>query len=239
MATTDNRMNIHVVAACPRLLDSPLNESILKRAQERDLVKIHVHDLRAYAHDKHHQIDDYDFGGGPGMILKPEPLFLCLEDLFQRFDLQGTPVTLLTPAGPVFQQKKAIQLSLRNNLILLCGHYKGIDERIIDAFVTEELSIGDYVLTGGEIAAVVVIDAVVRLLPGAINDIDSAEGDSFQSGLLDFPHYTRPSEVRGRKVPEILLSGDHEKINVWRREQSLQRTRERRPDLYAEYVENN
>jgi tRNA (guanine37-N1)-methyltransferase len=221
------------------MLDSPLNESILKRAQERGLVEIHLHDIRTYATDKHHQIDDYDFGGGPGMILKPEPLFLCITDIYQRFDLADTPVTLLTPAGEVYQQKKAIQLSLRENLVLLCGHYKGIDERVIETFVTEEISVGDYILTGGEIAAIVIIDSVVRLLPGAISDIDSAEGDSIHSGLLDFPHYTRPRELRGKQAPEILLSGDHKKINAWRQEMAIKRTQDRRKDLYEKYLENN
>jgi len=232
-------MNIHVIAACPRLLDSPLNESILKRARARGLVNIHVHDLRAWAFDKHHQLDDYDFGGGPGMILKPEPLFLCITEIFERFQLTGTPVTLLTPAGELYAQKKAIQLSLRENLVLLCGHYKGIDERVIETFVTEEISIGDYIVTGGEIAAIAIVDSVVRLLPGAISDIDSAEGDSFQSGLLDFPHYTRPRVLYGQEAPAVLLSGDHKKINAWRLQRALQRTLERRKDLYEKYLENN
>jgi len=239
MSPIADRLNIHVIAACPRLLDSPLNESILKRAREKGLVDIHVHDIRSYAQDKNHQIDDYDFGGGPGMILKPEPLFLCLEDVYQRFGLAGTPVTLLTPAGEPYQQKKAVQLSLRENLVLLCGHYKGIDERVIDTFVSEEISIGDYVVTGGEIAAIVVIDSVVRLLPGAISDIDSAEGDSFQSGLLDYPHYTRPREFRGLTVPEVLLSGDHQKIAAWRQQRAIQKTQARRQDLYERHLANN
>ncbi len=232
-------MNIHVIAACPRLLDSPLNESILKRARDRNLVNIHVHDLREWALDKHHQIDDYDFGGGPGMILKPEPLFLCINDVFSRFQLAGTAVTLLTPAGELYTQKKAIQLSLRENLVLLCGHYKGIDERVIETFVTEEISIGDYIVTGGEIAAIAIVDSLVRLLPGAISDIDSAEGDSIQSGLLDYPHYTRPRELYGKQAPAVLLSGDHKKINAWRLQMALERTQARRPDLYEKYLENN
>lgn len=228
-------MEIHVVTAFPGLLASPLNESILKRAQARDLVRIHFHDIRAFATDKHQQIDDYGFGGGPGMILKPDPLFRCLENLYATFDLAGVPVTLMSAAGALYDQKRAMMLSLRDKLILLCGHYKGIDERVIQTWVTEEISIGDYVLTGGEVAALVIIDSVVRLLPGAISDIDSAETDSFQSGLLDHPHYTRPQDYRGMAVPPLLLSGNHAAINQWRLEQSLERTRRMRPDLYEKY----
>jgi tRNA (guanine37-N1)-methyltransferase len=231
--------HIHVVAACPKLMESPLSDSIIKRARERQLVDIQIHDLRAYATDKHHQLDDYDFGGGPGMILKPEPIFRCLEDIYERFALGSTPVTLLTPAGEAYTQKKAIQLSLREHIVLLCGHYKGIDERVIETFVREEISIGDYIVTGGEIAAIAIIDSVVRLLPGAISDIDSAEGDSIQSGLLDFPHYTRPRDFSGQVVPDVLLSGDHKKIGEWRLQQALDRTQKRRPDLHKKYLENN
>ncbi len=230
-------MQIHVVTAFPNLLSSPLSDSILKRAQDRGLVEFFFHDIRAYATDKHQQIDDYGFGGGPGMILKPEPIFRCLEDVYQRFDLKDTPVTLLSPAGELYTQAKAMQLSLREKLVLLCGHYKGIDERVIEKWVREEISIGDYILTGGELAAMVIIDSVVRLLPGAISDIDSAETDSIQSGLLDHPHYTRPQNFRGMKVPEVLLSGNHRQISEWRRQQALKRTKERRPDLYKKYLE--
>ncbi|MBN2357042.1 tRNA (guanosine(37)-N1)-methyltransferase TrmD [candidate division KSB1 bacterium] len=228
-------MQIHVVTAFPKLLSSPLGDSILKRAQERGLVQIHFHDIRAYTTDKHQQVDDYGFGGGPGMILKPEPIFRCLEDIYDRFQLDGTPVTLMTPAGQHYTQQKAIQLSLREKLVLLCGHYKGIDERVIKTWIQEEISIGDYILTGGELAAMVIIDSVVRLLPGAIGDIDSAETDSVQSGLLDHPHYTRPQNFRGMEVPAILLSGNHAEIARWRLQQALQRTRDRRPDLYEKY----
>lgn len=228
-------MEIHVVTAFPGLLASPLNDSILKRAQARDLVRIHFHDIRVFATDKHQQIDDYGFGGGPGMILKPDPLFRCLENLYASFDLEGVPVTLMSAAGALYDQKRAMMLSMRDKVILLCGHYKGIDERVIQTWVTEEISIGDYILTGGEVAALVIIDSVVRLLPGAISDIDSAETDSFQSGLLDHPHYTRPQDYRGMAVPPLLLSGNHAAINQWRLEQSLERTRRLRPDLYEKY----
>jgi len=228
-------VEIHVVAAFPGLLASPLGDSILKRAQARDLVQIYFHDIRTFATDKHQQIDDYGFGGGPGMILKPEPLFRCLEHLFATYALEGVPVTLMSAAGQLFTQKQAMILSLREKMILLCGHYKGIDERVIQTWVSEEISIGDYILTGGEIAAMVIIDAVVRLLPGAISDIDSAETDSFQSGLLDHPHYTRPQNFRGMEVPPVLLSGNHAEIRKWRLQHALDRTKTLRPDLYEKY----
>ncbi len=228
-------MEIHVVAAFPNLLSSALNDSILKRAQAKKLVSFHFHDIRDYTTDKHHQVDDYGYGGGPGMILKPEPIFRCLEDIYEKYDLKGTPVTLMSAAGELYTQKKAIEYSLREKMVLLCGHYKGIDERVLTTWVGEEISIGDYILTGGEIAAMVIIDSVVRLLPGAISDIDSAETDSFQSGLLDHPHYTRPAEFQGMKVPDVLLSGNHADIAEWRLQQSLQRTRQQRPDLYEKY----
>lgn len=228
-------MEIHVVAAFPGLLESPLSDSILKRAQAKGLVRIYSHDIRDFATDKHQQIDDYGFGGGPGMILKPEPLFRCLENLYATHALGGVPVTLMTAAGELFTQKKAMIFSLREKMVLLCGHYKGIDQRVIESWVTEEISIGNYILTGGEIAAMVIIDAVVRLLPGAISDIDSAETDAFQSGLLDHPHYTRPQNFRGMEVPPVLLSGNHADIAQWRLQESLEITRKRRPDLYEKY----
>ena len=228
-------MEIHVVAAFPGLLESALGDSILKRAQSKGLVRIHLHEIRPYATDKHQQIDDYGFGGGPGMILKPDPLFRCFEDIYDKYELDGVPVTLMSAAGRLFDQKQAVIFSLREKMVLLCGHYKGIDERVIQSWVTEEISIGDYILTGGEIAATVIIDAVVRLLPGAISDIDSAETDSFQSGLLDHPHYTRPQNFRGMEVPPVLLSGNHAGISAWRLQQSLDRTRRLRPDLYTKY----
>jgi len=228
-------VEIHVVAAFPGLLESALGDSILKRAQAKELVTIHLHEIRPFATDKHQQIDDYGFGGGPGMILKPEPLFRCLEDLYEKYELEGVPVTLMSASGRLFEQKQAMIFSLREKMVLLCGHYKGIDERVIQKWVTEEISIGEYILTGGEIAAMVIIDAVVRLLPGAISDIDSAETDSFQSGLLDHPHYTRPQNFRGMEVPPVLLSGNHAGISEWRLQQSLERTRRLRPDLYEKY----
>jgi tRNA (guanine37-N1)-methyltransferase len=222
-------MRIDILTALPRLLESPLRESIVKRAVAKGVVEIEVHDLREYTHDKHHTLDEPPYGGGAGMILKPEPIFECVEALTaaRTYD----EIIYMTADGERFTQGIANELSLKHNVIILCGHYKGIDERIREALVTRELSIGDYVLTGGELAALVVTDAVVRLIPGAIGDGESALTDSFQDGLLDCPHYTRPPEFRGLAVPEILLSGDHKKIAAWRDEQRLQRTKDRREDL--------
>lgn len=231
-------LEIHVVTAFPNLFIGPLDESIVKRAISKGLAMVFLHDIRDYATDKHHQIDDYPYGGGAGMVLKPEPLFSCLEDITVQHDLKGCPVTLLSATGELYSQKKAIELSLRDKLILLCGHYKGIDERVLETWADEEISIGDYIVTGGELPAAVVIDSLVRLLPGAIGDIDSAETDSFQCGLLDHPHYTRPEVYRDMAVPKVLLSGNHAEIQKWRLAWQLNRTRERRLDLYHKYVES-
>ncbi len=222
-------MRIDVVTAFPEMFEGPLTESILKKARERGVVEIVVHDLRDFAHDKHKTLDDSPYGGGAGMVLKPEPLFECVENLSRErvYD----EVILLTADGEVFKQPAANELSLKQNLVLICGHYKGVDERVRERLVTREISIGDYVLTGGEIPALAVVDAVVRLLPGALGDSESALNDSFQDGLLDSPQYTRPPEYRGMKVPDILLSGDHEEVKKWREQMSLARTEKRRPDL--------
>ncbi len=224
-------MKIHIVTTFPKFFESPLDESMMKRARQREVVQIHVHDLRNFTTDKHRSVDDYPYGGGPGMIMKPEPFFACVEHIRAEHDLSGARVILLSPQGETFSQKKANELAQEPALIFLCGHYKGIDERVPQYLATEELSIGDYVLTGGELPALVVIDAVVRLLPGVLGDLDSAVGDSFQTGMLDYPHYTRPEEFRGWRVPEVLLSGHHARIAQWRREQAEERTRERRADL--------
>lgn len=218
-----------IVTGLPKLLESPFEESILRRARERGIVEIVVHDLRAYAHDKHQTIDDTPYGGGAGMVLKPEPVFECVEALQKerRYD----EVILLTPDGETLTQPIANELSLKENLLLLCGHYKGVDERVREKLVTKEISIGDYVLTGGELAAVVVVDAIARLIPGVLNDAESALSDSFQDGLLGAPEYTRPPEYRGMKVPEVLLKGNHREIQQWRLEERNRRTRARRKDL--------
>jgi tRNA (guanine37-N1)-methyltransferase len=226
-------MRIDIVTGIPKLLESPLQESILRRAQEKNLVEIVVHDLRSYAHDKHKTIDDTPYGGGAGMILKPEPIFECVETLqkVRTYD----EIVLLSADGERFDQRMANELSMKTSLLLICGHYKGVDERVRRALVTREISIGDYVLTGGELAAAVVVDAVARLIPGVLNDGESALSDSFQDGLLGAPQYTKPAEFRGMKVPDVLLSGNHSEIERWRDQQRLERTKSRRKDLLTEH----
>lgn len=224
-------MDIHIVTAFPDLLESPLKESILKQAQKKGLVDIHIYDLRDFTTDKHRQVDDYPYGGGPGMILKPEPFFRCIDHIREAFSLKKTNIFYLTPQGETYTQYKAMQLAKEEHLILLCGRYKGIDQRVREFLVDEEISIGDYVLSGGEIAALVIIDSVIRLIPGVISNFDSAMTDSFQSSLLDGPHYTRPEIFRGYKVPAILLSGNHAKIAEWRHQKALELTQQRRKDL--------
>ncbi|HMO40405.1 MAG TPA: tRNA (guanosine(37)-N1)-methyltransferase TrmD [Saprospiraceae bacterium] len=225
-------MRIDIISAVPELLESPFRHSILKRAQERELLAVQVHNLRTYGLGRHRQIDDYQFGGGAGMVMMPEPLANCIDEL--QAQRSYDEVIYLTPDGRTLNQALANRLSLKNNLLLLCGHYKGIDERIREEYVTLEISIGDYVLSGGELAAAVLVDAIGRLLPGVLNDETSALFDSFQDNLLAPPVYTRPAEFRGRQVPEILTSGNTPAIEEWRYEQALQRTRERRPDLLDE-----
>ncbi len=215
------------------MFESPLGESMLKKAQERNVVDVVVHDLRDFAHDKHKTVDDSPYGGGAGMVLKPEPVFEAVEKLLSERAYDD--VILLAADGDTFTQKAANGLSLENNLLFICGHYKGVDERIREGLITREISIGDYVLTGGEIAALTVIDAVVRLLPGALGDSESALNDSFQTGLLDSPQYTRPADFRGMKVPDVLLAGNHEEVRKWREQKSLERTSRRRPDLLGKY----
>jgi tRNA (guanine37-N1)-methyltransferase len=210
-------MRIDVISAVPKILASPLSESIIKRAQQKKLVEINLHDLRDYSEDRYRHVDDKPFGGGAGMVLKPEPVFKCINALLaeRKYD----EIIYLTPQGTKFTQKKANKLSLAKNIILICGHYKGIDQRIIDKFVTKEVSIGDYVLTGGETAAIVVIDTVVRLIPGVLGDSESALTDSFQTESgFDAPVYTRPASYEGMDVPEVLLNGNHRDIEKWRHE---------------------
>lgn len=226
-------MRIDIVTGIPKLLESPFQESILKRAQGKGIVSLFVHDLRDCTHDKHKTIDDTPYGGGAGMILKPEPIFECVEVLTKQRAYDE--VILLTADGEQFTQQIANELSLRKNLILICGHYKGVDERVREALVTREISIGDYVLTGGELAAAVVVDAIARLIPGVLNDGESALSDSFQDGLLGSPQYTKPPDFRGMKVPEVLLSGDHKEIERWREQQRVERTKSRRRDLIQEH----
>ncbi|MCS7035343.1 MAG: tRNA (guanosine(37)-N1)-methyltransferase TrmD [Saprospiraceae bacterium] len=229
-------MHFDIVTVLPELLESPLNHSILKRAQERGLLHVQVHDLRQYGLGRHRQVDDYPFGGGAGMVMRPEPLAACIRQL--QSERAYDEVIYLTPDGITLNQAVCNRLSLCENLLLLCGHYKGIDERIRQKFVTLEISIGDYVLSGGELAAAVLVDAVGRLVPGVLNDETSALFDSFQDGLLAPPVYTRPAEWEGMSVPDVLVSGHEKRISEWRHEQSLERTRARRPDLYERWREN-
>lgn len=222
-------MRIDIITVLPELLNSPFQHSILKRAQEKQLLDIHIHPLRDYAINKHGQVDDMQYGGGAGMVLMCEPLSKIIEQL--KSDRSYDEIIYLTPDGETFHQKTANTLSLRQNLMLICGHYKGIDQRIRDLYVTKEISIGDYVLSGGELAAAILVDSIGRLIPGVLNDETSALTDSHQDGLLAPPVYTRPVEYMGLKVPEVLLSGNFKLIDEWRQEQALLRTTTRRPDL--------
>lgn len=222
-------MRIDIITCLPRLLESPFADSILKRAQDKKLVEVVVHDLRDYSVDKHKATDDYAFGGGAGMVMSIEPIDRCITHLKESRSYDD--IIYMSPDGEVLTQALANQLSLKTNLILLCGHYKGVDERVRQHLVTREISIGDYVLSGGELAAAVVSDAIIRLIPGVLNDESSALTDSFQDGLVAPPVYTRPAEYKGWRVPEVLLSGHEAKINAWRHEQSIARTQEKRPHL--------
>ena len=220
-------MKVDILTLFPAICRVPLSESIMKRAQEKGIVDLRVHNLRQWTTDKHHIVDDAPFGGGQGMVMKPEPVFAAVEGLRNR----TSKVVLMSPAGRRLDQQIATQLSQESHLIILCAHYEGIDHRVIEHLVDLEISIGDYVLTNGAIAAVVLVDAIVRLLPGALGHEQSAADDSFAGGLLEAPQYTRPAEFRGWRVPEILLSGNHAEIAAWRKKEALRRTRENRPDL--------
>jgi len=222
-------MTIEIICAVPELLQSPFEHSIMKRAQERGLLSLKIHSLRKWAINKHGQIDDYQYGGGAGMVMMCEPLANAIDELQQegKFD----EIIFMTPDGKTFDQKQTNSLSLKNRILIICGHYKGIDQRIRDLYVTLEISIGDYVLSGGELAAAVIVDAIDRVIPGVINDETSALTDSFQDNLLAPPVYSRPAEFRGLEVPPVLLTGDPKKVEQWRLEQALASTKERRPDI--------
>ena len=223
-------MKVHIFTLFPEMFQGPLDHSILKRAIANEMLDVRLHNIRDHAHDPHRTVDDYPYGGGPGMVMKPEPMFEAVEAALGSSS-PDIPIILLTPQGPRFTQPEAQRLAREPSLALLCGHYQGVDERIRRHLATEELSIGDYVLTGGELAALVVLDAVARLLPGVLGSEESAAADSHATGLLQHPHYTRPPQFRDWEVPPVLLSGDHARIAAWRREQSLRRTWQRRPDL--------
>ncbi len=222
-------MRIDIISVCPELIQSPFEYSIIKRAIDKGLVEVHFHDLRKYAINKHGKIDDYQFGGGAGMVLMIEPIDKCITEL--KSQRVYDEVIYMTPDAPVLNQQTANKLSLKKNLIILTGHYKGVDQRVRDQFITKEISIGDYVLSGGELASAVLCDSIIRLIPGAIGDEMSALSDSFQDNLLSPPIYTRPSDYKGAKVPEILLSGNFPKIEAWRNEKALEHTKNIRPDL--------
>ena len=224
-------MRIDILCLFPEMFASPLNQSIVNRARERGLVNIMIHYIRDYTHDKHHTVDDYPYGGGPGMVLKPEPIFEATDAIKLQLDVSEMPIILLTPQGRLFSQAVAQGLALLPHLMLICGHYEGIDERVCEHLATDEISIGDYVLSGGELAALIVVDAIVRLIPGVLGSQDSASSDSHSSGLLEYPQYTRPPVYRGWPVPGILLSGNHGEIAQWQRRQAILRTAKRRPDL--------
>jgi tRNA (guanine37-N1)-methyltransferase len=225
-------MRIDIITCLPRLLESPFSDSILKRSQQKGLVTAVIHDLREYAQNKHRTTDDYAFGGGAGMVMMIEPIDLCISKL--KSEREYDEVIYMSPDGELFTQSIANQLSLKNNLIILCGHYKGVDERVREHLITREISIGNYVLSGGELAAAVVADAIIRLIPGVLSDETSALTDSFQDGLIAPPVYTRPAEYKGWKVPEVLISGHEAKIEQWRLEKAIERTKERRPDLMGD-----
>jgi len=221
-------MHFDIFTLFPGMFQGPFSESILKRAQERGLLAIALHNIRDATTDKHHMVDDYPYGGGAGMVMKPEPIFAAIEAVHQ-----GGPIILLTPQGRLFNQSIARELAQEARITLVCGHYEGIDERVIQHLVTDEISIGDYVLTGGELGAMIVVDAVSRLLPGVLTE-GSTDDESHSNNLLEYPQYTRPAEFRGWRVPDVLLSGNHAQINRWRRKESLRKTRQRRPDLFAQ-----
>ncbi|MEX2463128.1 MAG: tRNA (guanosine(37)-N1)-methyltransferase TrmD [Balneolaceae bacterium] len=230
-------LRIDILSAVPDLLESPLNHSIVGRAQNKDLVEVYIHDLRDYSTDKHRKIDDYPYGGGSGMVLSPQPIFDCIDKLTSERDYDE--IIFTSPDGERFEQNSANRLSIQKNLIFLCGHYKGVDQRVRDELITKEFTIGDVVLSGGELPVLMMTDAIIRLIPGVLGDAESALSDSFQDDLLDAPVYTRPTVFRGLKVPEILLSGDHKKIKEWRSSKSEERTKQRRPDLYKNFNKNN
>jgi tRNA (guanine37-N1)-methyltransferase len=228
-------MQFEVFTLLPEVFPPYLQSSILQRARQRGLIDVHVHNIRDYTHDKHHTTDDTPYGGGGGMVMKPEPVFEAVESVLGSASNQTqsmpVPIILLTPQGRVFTQRVAEELARYERIALLCGRYEGVDERIREHLVTDEISVGDYVLTGGELPALLIIDAVSRLIPGVLGDPTGAQDDSHSMGLLEYPHYTKPAEFRGWKVPDILLSGDHAKIETWRREQALSRTLKKRPDM--------
>ena len=225
-------MRFHIMTLFPEIFNSYMDESIMKRAVEKGIIEVHIYNIRDFSNNKHKKVDDYPFGGGAGMVMTPQPIYDTYKHIITTHNINNPSVIYLTPKGKVYNQSMAKQMSLKEDIILLCGHYEGIDERIIDLIVTDEISIGDYVLTGGELPALIMIDSISRLIPGVLNQEESFEEESFKDNLLEYPHYTRPRDFEGLKVPEVLLSGNHKKIDEWRREEYIRITKERRFDLY-------
>lgn len=220
----------------PDIFTSYMNESIMKRAVEKEIIEVHVYNIRDYSTNKHKKVDDYPFGGGAGMVMTPQPIYDTYKHIVDKFDIKDPKVIYLTPKGRVFKQTIAEELSNGEDVILLCGHYEGVDQRIIDLIITDEISIGDFVLTGGELPALIMIDAISRLIPGVLNQNESFEEESFKDNLLEYPHYTRPRDFEGLKVPDVLLSGNHKNIDEWRKNESIKITKERRKDLYEKSI---
>ncbi len=220
----------------PDIFTSYMNESIMKRAVEKEIIEVHVYNIRDYSTNKHKKVDDYPFGGGAGMVMTPQPIYDTYKHIVDKFDIKDPKVIYLTPKGRVFKQTIAEELSIGEDVILLCGHYEGVDQRIIDLIITDEISIGDFVLTGGELPALIMIDAISRLIPGVLNQNESFEEESFKDNLLEYPHYTRPRDFDGLKVPDVLLSGNHKNIDEWRKNESIKITKERRKDLYEKSI---
>ncbi|WP_419741969.1 tRNA (guanosine(37)-N1)-methyltransferase TrmD [Paraclostridium dentum] len=225
-------MRFHIMTLFPEIFNSYMNESIMKRAVEKGIIEVNIYNIRDFSTNKHKKVDDYPFGGGAGMVMTPQPIYDTYKHITDKFDIKDPRVVYLTPKGKVHNQNIASEMSTFEDVILLCGHYEGIDQRIIDSIVTDEISIGDYVLTGGELPALILIDSISRLIPGVLSQNESFEEESFKDDLLEYPHYTRPREFMGMEVPEVLLSGNHKKIDEWRHEKSIEITKERRPDLY-------
>lgn len=225
-------MRFHIMTLFPEIFNSYMNESIMKRAVEKGIIEVNIYNIRDFSTNKHKKVDDYPFGGGAGMVMTPQPIYDTYKHIIDKFDIKDPRAVYLTPKGKVHNQNIASEMSTFEDVILLCGHYEGIDQRIIDSIVTDEISIGDYVLTGGELPALILIDSISRLIPGVLSQNESFEEESFKDDLLEYPHYTRPREFMGMEVPEVLLSGNHKKIDEWRHEKSIEITKERRPDLY-------
>ena len=232
-------MKYHVMTLFPEMIEQGMDTSILKRAMEKELIELNAVNIRDYTLERHGKVDDYPYGGGAGMVMQAEPIYRCYQAICEENNLQKPRVIYMTPQGQTFSQRLAEEYAKEEELIFLCGHYEGIDERVLEEIVTDNISIGDYVLTGGELPAMVLMDAIARLVPGVLNNEDSAVTESFgEEGLLEYPQYTRPEEILGKKVPEVLLSGHHANVEKWRHEMAVERTKSRRPDLYEKYLAN-